>query len=160
MARPIFLHPYAPSVRPDDQVLTWDWLRAMGPEMPGPVLHWATTTSDGYWRALESVWDWNGPLVVLEHDIVPCWSYLTSLLGCPEEYCAYDYRLANGQPWSELKGGHGFGFAKLGPGRRGNIVPRPQVPHLPFPDVVAELHHRLGAVHIHYPRIEHHHGLA
>jgi hypothetical protein len=154
------LHVFHPDKRREDQEGTWDFLRAYANVVGGPVIHWPTTGEDGYWKALEAVWDWHGPLLVLEQDIVPTWAHLNELLGCPEEYCAWDFRLANGVPWSEVPGGHGFGFAKFSSGRRGNIVPRPQVPHVPWPDTVPTLHLRLGTCHVHQPCIEHHHGLA
>ncbi len=154
----LLLHVYHPERRAEDQKATWAALWAIEQYAAFPVVHWPTTGPDGYWQALEAVWGYAGPVVVLEQDIVPSIWHIDQLLRCGEEYCAWDFRLAHGVLWYTLEGGHGFGLAKFSVGRRGNIVPRPQVPHVPWPDTVPALHERLAPVHVHTPPIEHHHG--
>jgi hypothetical protein len=156
----LLLHVYHPDKRPEDQQRTWAALEGFERSQVFPVLHYATTGPDGYWKALEACWKVTGPLVVLEQDIVPRVDQVDELLCCDEPYCAFDFRLAHGVPWSQVKGGHGFGLAKFSVAARSSIVATPQVPHAPWPDTVPLLHERLAPVHVHGPLIEHHHGLA
>jgi hypothetical protein len=121
------------------------------------VVHYTTLGEDGYWRALEAVWDHDGAVVVIEGDIVATAGDIADLTGCPEPYCARDFALAHGVPWSEVPGGHGFGLCKFTRAARDAITAWPAVPHVAWPDTVPALHERLGPVHVHRPLIEHHH---
>lgn len=156
----LILHVYHPDKRRDDQVATWAalWVLAVDPLVP--IVHYKTTGADGYWKALEAVWHHSGDIVVLEQDIVPRPHHVAELAECDHGYCAWDFNLAHGIPWSEVDGGHGFGLAKFSRYARFAIEARPQVPHVAWPDTVPALHERLAPVHIHRPLIEHHHGLA
>jgi hypothetical protein len=156
----LLLHVYHPDKRREDQEATWAALSALEATQEFGIVHFATTGPDGYWKALETCWGVPGNLVVLEQDIVPTIDHIDELQVCARPYCAFDFRLAHGVPWSQVKGGHGFGLAKFSATARRSIVARPQVPHAPWPDTVPLLHERLAPVHIHGPLIEHHHGLA
>jgi len=156
----LLLHVFHPDKRTDDQLGTWAFCQAVETFADWIFVHYPTTGEDGYWRALELVWGHNGPVVVLEQDIVPTVDHINRLLYCQRPYCAYDFRLAHGVPWSEVTGGHGFGLAKFSEAARSSIAARPQVPHTPWPDTVPTVHLRLAPVHVHQPVVEHHHGLA
>lgn len=153
----ILLHVYHPNKRREDQEATWAFCTEFERHEGTVVVHYPTKGPDGYWQALELVWGYDGHVVVLEQDIVPTWRHIVDLLACPPGYCSWDFKLAHGVPWSKVPGGHGFGLAKFSAGLRSSILPRPQVPHLPWPDTVPALHERLGDCHVHRPLIEHHH---
>lgn len=156
----LVLHVYHPAKRLDDQAATWAFLSAVQADLGVPVVHYPTEGADGYWRALELVWAYPGDIVTVEQDIVPTVDQIAELGDCPQGYCAFDFRLANGVPWSDLADGHGFGLAKFSEARRAAIVARPAVPHVPWPDTVPFVHETLKPVHVHRPAVEHHHGLA
>jgi hypothetical protein len=156
----LLLHVYHPDKRAEDQVFTWAATHDLERTSALVVVHYPTLGEDGYWRALELVWGHPGAIIVLEQDIVPKLAHIVELARCPQHYCAYDFRLANGVPWSTLPDGHGFGLTKIDQVARDGILAQPPVPHVAWPDTVPTMHERLRPVHVHGPRIEHHHGLA
>jgi len=153
----LLLHVYHPAKRPNDQEETWRACELLQRGVSITTVHCPTIGRDGYWKALEMAWDIPDVLVVLEQDIVPTWEQVREVVDCAEGYCAFDFELAHGVPWSEVPGGHGFGLAKFDYGYRHLIKERPRVPHVAWPDTVPVLHERLGEVHVHRPCIKHNH---
>jgi hypothetical protein len=151
------LHPYDPACRPADQVETWDALADPQMVSLGEWWHVATVGPLAYAQALQRLWEVPGDLVVIEQDIVARSWHLIELADCPEAFCAFDYLLANGEPWTAHDEHFGAGLVKYGQAARAAVVERPQVPQSTWRGMPALLRWRLPPFHVHRPMVTHNH---
>ena len=101
MNRGIFLHPHAGARRGTKRFEpTWSYLEAMEPrldELGYDLVHAKLSGDYGYGELMARYWTGSGPLVILEHDLVPQFAAkrgsLEAFLGCGERWCAVDYPL-------------------------------------------------------------------
>lgn len=157
---PLVLHVYDPFDRPEDQVLTWEALARMTNLPYARLAHQRTLTPVGYARALQGHWHYGEALVIVEQDIVPRLGQVEELLACEHKFCAFDYNLSHGVPWSECPGAIGLGLSKISKAARLAVTATPAVPQHAHRDMPGLLAERLPPVHVHRPLIEHHHGAA
>lgn len=151
------LHLYCPGKRPADQVSTWEALATCTwPDdleivhCPGP-----DPLDNACWVA--QAWDRPGDLLTLEQDIIVTAWAVKVLRDCPMDFCAFDFLLGNGVPWTEVPGGTGIGLAKMSASARQAVDARPAVPQVPWHDLAAELFARMPPAHVHRPLIGHNH---
>lgn len=155
--KPTLLHVYDPKCRPADQVQTWEALGTLQVADLVDVVHAATIGPTSYAAALQDHWEVPGDLLVCEQDIVPRVWHLIELLDCPEDFCTWDYMLANGVAWSSKPEWFGAGLVKYGPSARAYVVERPQVPQMTWKGMPARLRWRLPPFHVHRPLVLHNH---
>jgi hypothetical protein len=153
----LLLHTWTPGHRPADQVATWDAVQALEDRTDLVVLHRPTFAETSYAEAWRDVWDAPGIVLGVEQDIVPTPWHVAELVACPGGYCAWDYRLANGQLWSEVPEGRGFGLVKFTRAARMSVLERPMVPLVPWRDVASVISSRVGPPHVHQPPVRHNH---
>jgi hypothetical protein len=151
------LHLYCPGKRPETQADTWEALALnVWPDdlrivhCPGPLL-------DDNGRAVSAYWDDPGDLLIIEQDIVPSSGHVGALRECPRPFCAWDFIVSGGRPWSSLPDGSGIGLCKIAPGLRASIRRRPMYRKVPWMDLAAVMFAELGPVHVHRPLITHRH---
>ena len=156
----LVLHVYDPFDRPADQVLTWEALARVQERQFFTVLHIRTMGQTGYAEALERHWTGQWDFVICEQDIVPSTGLIDELVRCSGDFCAFDYNLSHGVPWSHCEGATGFGLSKITYRARMAVTATPHVPQTGHRDMPGLLAERLPKVHIHRPLVEHHHGQA
>ena len=156
----LLIHVYDPTDRPADQVYTWEALAQLDRGLRYPTVHVRTMGQTGYAKALEHYWLIPGDLVICEQDIVPGLSRFNELVACEQPFCAFDYNLSHGVPWSSCEGSVGFGLSKISEGARRAVRATPKVPQTGHRDMPGLLSERLPTVHVHYPLVEHYHGRA
>lgn len=154
------LHLYCPGSRPADQTATWEalatceWPRGLSiVHCPGPE-----PLDNARW--VEMHWDLDGDLITLEQDILVTPWHINDLRHCGSDFCAFDFTLAHGVPWTEVPGGTGIGLAKMSRAARAAVVPVPACPQVPWHDLADELFSRMPPVHVHRPLIGHNHRAA
>ena len=158
MAYMVF-HPFAPTVRPSDQVGTWTFLRRFESIGRVPVAHLPCLEPCDYAHWLDRWWSFAGDLVIVEHDVVPSLDALDGFVGCPQAFCAADYRLSSGELWSKVTDHDCLGLSCLKGSLRESVKARPAVPKVPYGDLAYELGRRLGVrAHLH-PQVTHNHSL-
>jgi hypothetical protein len=153
----VLLHLYCPGKRPADQCETWEALAFMGHLSWLEVRHRPGPGAVDNARHLNMYWDGPGDLLTVEQDIVPTLGLVEELVYCPEPFCAFDFLLGCGVPWSQVPGGTGIGLAKISERARKAVTATPPVPQVPWHDLAAALWERLGPAHVHRPLVKHNH---
>jgi hypothetical protein len=157
---PLLLHVYDPADRPGDQVYTWEMLAYLSGNPFFTMVHARTPGPTGYAKVLQSLWNYGEDMVICEQDIVPSFARVEELLKCQADFCAFDYNLSHGVPWTLCEGATGLGLSKISKKARLRIIPTPAVPQHAHRDMPGLLAERLPPVHVHRPLVKHHHGLA
>jgi hypothetical protein len=153
------LHLYNPTVRPVDQLRTWDLLRFCTWPRELSVLHMALAGELDMAEVMELHWDDPGDLVTVEQDIEATPELVAELRWCAGPVCAFDYFLPHGVAWSEVPGGSSLGLWCASEDARRAVGARPSVPRVPWRDLASALAERLPPVHVHQPVVAHNHYL-
>lgn len=153
----VLLHPYVPGHRPADQAPCWEALHQVALDTAVRVHHFICSTPYSYAIQLDALFGFGADVVICEHDIVPRTCQVMELELCPEDFCAYDYRVSKHKCWSQVKGAIGLGLCRFRVAAQSSIVARPRVPQVPYHDLGSTLGLRLGPVHLHYPLADHRH---
>lgn len=110
-----------------------------------------------YWRLLHDLWTESERFIIVEHDIVPTPEMIESLWNCPSDWCAHPYRMDDIVTTA-------FGLVAFGPRLlRGtsDLLERILDQHRVWSGldsvVIAELHRRGYAEHVHEPEVVHLH---
>lgn len=154
------LHLYCPGSRPGDQTTTWEALATCRWPDGLDIKHCPGPDPLDNARWLATFWDLPGDLLTLEQDIIVTPWHVRSLLECKRHFCAFDFLLAHGVPWTEVPGGTGIGLAKMSATARAAVQSRPAAPQVPWHDLAGVLFERMPAVHVHRPLIGHNHKAA
>ncbi len=141
-----------------------------------PTLDLVCEGEFGYWRGLLSVWDHDGPLVIVEHDMACTDELVENLLDCPQPACTWAYALhwasthddehyaqrrasgfwvAENEPWCQFTG---IGLCKIAAEVRAPLVSfgGDSETHWQHVDIAANSA-VVGDWHIHWPEVEHAH---
>lgn len=93
MDRPLILHCFSPIERPEDQTQTLQFLDKLRSERNVTVVDIPCHTQTDYSDAWASYWDYPGPLLNLEHDIVPNIEAFDKMVNCPRKLCTQAYKI-------------------------------------------------------------------
>jgi hypothetical protein len=151
------MHPYVPGYHPERQLETWEELGELLRALPVAQIHAPCTHDRSYAFALADALAAYERVIICEQDIVPTRAAIASLLGCPEPWCATDYRLAGKGLWSTWADHGQLGLAKVTRAAMAQVAARPAVPHVPWTDLAYELGQRLGPAHLHREPVAHNH---
>lgn len=119
--------------------------------------HFICSTPYSYAIQLDTLFGWGADVAICEHDVVPTSVQVMELEVCPEQFCAFDYRVSKHHCWSQVKGAIGLGLCRFRVAAQKSIIARPRVPVVPYHDLGSALGERLAPVHLHYPLADHHH---
>ena len=156
----ILLHPYVPGLRPADQAPCWEGLHEVQIDTAVQVFHARCQGPYSYAQALTSVFGQGYDVAIVEHDIAVVPFQIVEMEVCPEDFCAFDYRVSKHKCWGQVKGATSFGLCRISVRAQSEIVARPRVPQVPWRDLASELGKRLPPVHMHYPLADHRHHYA
>ena len=121
------------------------------------VHHFICSTPYSYAIQLDSLFGWGADVSIVEHDIAVKVSQVMELELCPEDFCAYDYRVSKHHCWGQVKGAVGLGLCRVRVAAQQGVKARPRVPQVPYTDLGSALGERLPPVHLHYPIADHRH---
>lgn len=153
----VLLHPFVAGLRPADQAPCWEGLHRVEAETAVRVKHMECTTSAAYAMGLDALFGHGCDVITVEHDMAVTPHQVMELELCPEDFCAFDYRVSKHLCWSQVKGATGLGLARVRVAAQAGIKARPRVPIVPWHDLASALGKRLPPVHLHYPIADHRH---
>jgi hypothetical protein len=151
------LHPYAPGVRPADQVPCWDALGVIRLEEEWLVYDIPCVEEYDYAEGLNNYWTPRGGVLIVEHDIAPTVDQVRELEQCPELFCAMDYAGPGWLSWATVLDTTCIGLAKLSNRLHEGNSRQPFVPRVPWRDVGGTLEQCFGRPHIHPGPVAHYH---
>lgn len=153
----VLFHPYVPGLRPADQAPCWEGLHQVQLDTAIRAHHFACTTPYSYAIQLEALIGYGADVLIVEHDIAVRAVQVMELECCPEDFCAFDYRVSRHHCWSQVKKATALGLCRISVAAQSQIAARPRVPVVPYHDLGSALGERLPPVHLHYPLADHRH---